>query len=108
MITKYFEAISTYFGLIAWFIILIAAKISHISTRKRLTRSQLIANILYSIIGGILSYFGTVSFQYNIRVIAVACGVLAGDVLVAWIPDNAKGFLDTLGEIGKKWLSKKK
>lgn len=106
--TKYFEALSSYFGIIAWFVILIAAKISHVSTRKKLTRSQLIANILYSIIGGIMSYFGTITFQQNIRVIAVAFGVLAGDVLVAWIPDNAKGIFDAAGDVIKKWLVKKK
>lgn len=108
MVTKYFEAISSYFGIIAWFIILIAAKISHVSTRKKLTRSQLVANILYSIIGGVMSYFASIGFQHNIRMIAVACGVLAGDVLVGWIPNNAESILDAVGDVAKKWLQKKK
>lgn len=108
MTEKYFEILSTYIGMVTWFVILIAAKISHVATRKKLTRGQLIANILYALIGGIGAYFGTISFQYNFRVIAVAVGVLAGDVIVEWIPTNFKGLLDTFGEVVKKWLSKKK
>lgn len=108
MSDKYFEILSTYIGTVTWFIILIAAKISHISTRKKLTREQLVSNILYALIGGVLGYWLTFAYQKNIRVIAIAIGVLGGDVIVAWIPDNLKGFLDTMGDIFKKWLTRKK
>jgi len=108
MTDKYFEILSSYLGIITWFIILIAAKISHVATRKKLTRSQLVANILYALIGGVLAFFGTATLQQNIRIIAVGVGVLAGDVIVEWIPSNFKGLLDTAGTVVKKWLSKKK
>lgn len=108
MTEKYFEAVSQYLGLIAWFTILIAGKVSHVMSKRKLTRSQIFGNILYALIGGIMAYFGTSSFNTNIRVIAVGFGVMAGDILVAWIPKNADGFFDTIGEIIKKYLNKKK
>lgn len=108
MTEKYFEAIANYTGIVAWFIILIAAKLSHVASKKKLTKWQVVANILYALIGGIMAYFGTSTFNGNIRVIAVGFGVLAGDILVAWIPKNADGFFDALGELVKKYLHRKK
>lgn len=64
-------------------------------------------NIIYGIVGGVMAYFGAAAFNYNIRIITTGIGVLAGDVLVSWVPKNAEGFLDTLGEFAKKWMKRK-
>lgn len=108
MAEKYFDILSSYFALIVWFAVLISAKISQLSAKKKLSRGQFVSNVLYAFIGGVLAYFGTNGFQQNIRVIAVAFGVLSGDVIVGWIPKNAESFLESLKDIITKYLQKKK
>lgn len=73
-----------------------------------MTRGQVVMNIIYGIVGGVMAYFGAAAFNYNIRIITTGIGVLAGDVLVSCVPKNAESFLDTVGEFAKKWISRKK
>ena len=107
MTEKYFEAISQYLGIICWFAILIAAKLSHVSARKKLTRAQVLGNIVYGIVGGTMAYLGTASFKENIRVIAAGVGVLGGDMMVSYIIDNAKPTMEIIGKAITRLLKKK-
>jgi len=95
---------SHYFGLISWFIILICAKLSHINTRKKLKKTHLLPNVIYGIVGGVFAYFSTATFQHNLQVVAIGFGVLGGDVLVGWIIDKTKYYLDILGVSLEKFL----
>jgi hypothetical protein len=54
-----------------------------------------------------MAYFGTSTFSNNIRIIAVGFGCLSGDILVGWIPKNADGLFDSIGQVVKKYFEKK-
>jgi phage shock protein PspC (stress-responsive transcriptional regulator) len=107
MTAHYFSDISEYLGIISWFVVLISAKLSHVSARKKLTRSQVIANIVYGIVGGIMAYFGTMSFKDNIRIIATGVGVLGGDIMVSYIIDNTKPIMESVGRTVLRFIKKK-
>lgn len=112
MTKMYFEILADYIGTISWFVVLIAAKLSHINVRKKLTKGEVFMNIIYCIVGGMFAYYGTISFQKNFRFIAMGLGVLSGDILVSWIVDNVKSYLDLAGSgvkaIINKWTKNKK
>lgn len=102
---EYFTLISEYIGIVTWFLILIAAKIG--SLGKKLTTEDKINNILYCIVGGVMAYFGTFAFKWQLRVIAVGIGCMAGDVLIKWLPANMKENLELLGRLIKALIKKK-
>lgn len=104
---KYFELVVEYFSVIVWFIVCIAAKLSQVSSRKKLTKMEVFKHIIYGIVGGVFAYYGTISFRHNFRVIALGVGVLAGDILVNWVMDNTRSLLDVIGEVIKKWIKRK-
>lgn len=104
---NYFNILTEYVGIVSWFVILIAAKLSHISTRKKLTKTEFVSNVIYCVIGGIIAYYGTFTFRSQIRVIALGVGVLAGDTLIKWIMDSMDDILKTVTSSIKKYIKKK-
>lgn len=107
MSKEYYALASQYIGIVVWFALLIAGKIAILNKNKRLTNRENISNIIYCIIGGVMAYFGTFSFQYHLKVIAVGIGVMAGDVLVSWLPSNVKEWLELVGQAIKSWIRRK-
>lgn len=104
---NYFNILSEYIGIVLWFVILVAAKLSHISTRKKLTKTEYWTNIIYCVVGGIMAYYGTFTFRSQIRVIALGVGVLAGDTIIKWIMDSVEDISKTVTATIKKYIKKK-
>lgn len=104
---EYYKILTEYVGIVSWFIILVAAKLSHISTRKKLTQPEVLRNVIYCVVGGIIAYYGTFTFRSQIRIIALGVGVLAGDTLVKWIMDSMEDLLKTVTASIKKYIKKK-
>lgn len=104
---NYFNILSEYIGIVLWFVILVAAKLSHISTRKKLTKTEYWTNIIYCVVGGIMAYYGTFTFRSQIRIIALGVGVLAGDTIIKWIMDSVEDISKTVTATIKKYIKKK-
>lgn len=106
-IWQHFIEVTDYLGIIAWFVVVIAAKMSLLMKNKKLSKQEIISNILYCLVGGVMAYLGTFSFKYQFRYIAAGIGCLAGDVLIGWLPDNVKEWLQLVGTGIKTFIKNK-
>lgn len=94
-------------GIWTWFIVFIAAKLQFAANKKKMTRSEYFTQFLYGIVGGVLAFHGAVSMRPQYKMIATAIGILTGDILVEWMRDNMKSFLDLIGTLFRKYLTRK-
>ena len=91
---------------------MVAAKIGHLSKVKKLSRSEFVLNVLYSISGSVLAYFGMYNQANNIKIIAIGVGAVTGDVIFGFIITKSGLLLDTiyngLTDLVKSYFKKKK
>lgn len=105
---NHFELLADYLTTVVWFLVCVLAKLSHINQRKKLTTGKIWMIVFSGVVGGVFAYYGTVKFSKEFRAISMGLGVLAGDILITWVLDNARGKLDTFGAWLESWIKRKK